>query len=77
MDSRWFKGQKDTDQRTKELMSYRNAFDALKEILEKEFIRTSCREYDSPNWAIKQVALNERNQVLSEVIKLITIEKEI
>ena len=76
MDTKWLKGHKDVDKRKKEILSYKNAFDDLKEILEKEYVKSSCRDYDSPNWAIKQVALNERNQVISELINLITIEKE-
>ncbi len=37
MHSVWFKGTKDKEARRKEIMGYRNGFDALKEILERDF----------------------------------------
>ena len=71
MDSRW------TKSNTKEeILSYRNAFDALKELLEADFRkRESVRDY-GPGWETKQIAVNEYNQVMDDVIKLITLTKE-
>jgi hypothetical protein len=71
MDHRWLK------QNTKEeVLGYRNALDALKEILLKDFVKKeSVRDY-SPGWEFKQIATNEYNHVLEDIIKLITIEKE-
>lgn len=60
--------------RIKEVLGYKNAFEDLKEILEKEFKRkASVRDYDVPNWEIRQVAVNEYNQALDDLIKLITL----
>lgn len=71
MDTRWLK------ENTKaEVLGYRNALDALKEILLKDFAKKeSVRDY-SPGWEYKQVAANEYNAVLTDIVKLITIEKE-
>ena len=76
MHTAWFKGHKDKEARTKELLSYRNAFDDLKEILEQSFKKKEAvLDYDSPGWATKQIAVNEYNRVLNDVLNLITIEK--
>lgn len=72
----WLKGHKDKEERVKELNSYRNALDDLKEILERDFRKKPCRDYGDPNWVYRQIAANEYNQVLDDVIKLITFEKE-
>ena len=72
MDHRWLKGG-----RTKEeVLGYRNAMDALREILEQDFKKKeSVRDY-GPDWAYRQIAVNEYNQALSDLIKFITIEKD-
>ena len=77
MHSAWFKGKKDKEQRKKEVLGYRNAFDALKEILERDYKKKeNVREYSDPQWVHKQMAVNEYNQALDDLLKLITIEKE-
>ena len=77
MHTAWFKGTKDKEQRKKEVLGYRNAFDALKEILERDFKKKeNVREYSDPQWVHKQIAVNEYNQALDDLLKLITIEKE-
>lgn len=77
MQSIWFKGEKDKDLRIKEIQSYRNAFDALKEVLEQNYHKKEAvLDYDSPNWAYRQIHVNAYNQVLDDVIKLITIDKD-
>ena len=77
MDSRWFKHTKskeDKEARTKELKSYRNAYEALQEIIEQELlVKDSVRDY-GPGWAEKQIALNERNHALKDVLNLINLE---
>lgn len=74
MDSRWLKGAKDKEQRKKEVLAYRNAFDDLTEILEGWVENTSIRDY-GPGWESKQIALNERNHALKEVLKFINIKE--
>ena len=79
MKSIWLKGLKgqDKDKRKAEVLGYRNAFDDLKEILEQNFKKKeSVRDYEVPNWELRQVAVNEYNQVLDDLLKLITINKE-
>lgn len=71
MDSRWLKYSS-----KEEVMGYRNALDALKEILETEFTKSAAVRDYSPGWEYKQVAVNERNNFIDELTKFITIEKE-
>lgn len=77
--STWVKGfrAEAKEARIKEVMGYQNAFDELKKILEKEFKKKPCvRDYEIPNWEIRQVAVNEYNQAVDDLIKLITLAKE-
>lgn len=79
MQTVWVKGLKASakEARIKEVLGYKNAFDALKEILEQEVKKKpSVRDYDVPNWETRQVAVNEYNQAIDDLIKLITLEKE-
>jgi len=77
MHSVWFKGTKDKEARRKEIMGYRNGFDALKEILERDFKKKeNVREYGDPQWIHLQMAVNEYNQALDDMLKIITLEKE-
>ncbi len=73
MDSRWLK----RGNTKEEVLAYRNAFDALKEILLQDFKKKEAvRDYDVPNWANRQIAVNEYNQVLADVLKLINLTKD-
>ena len=72
MDSRWIKNGYTKD----ELMGYRNAFDALKEILATDFKKKEAVRDYSPGWEYKQIAVNEWNQALDDLIKLITLTKD-
>lgn len=75
MDQRWYKGFR-TDaekaQREKQLESFKPAFRELAQLLESEIKRKpSVRDYDTPNWAERQIAVNEYNQALDDLLKLI------
>lgn len=77
MQTIWLKGHKDKDQRKKEVLAYRFAFDALREVLEQEYKKKpAVRDYEVPNWELRQVAQNEYNAVLDDVLKLIQLDKE-
>jgi hypothetical protein len=79
MHTAWLKGvpQKNKEDRRREVNGYRRAFDDLKEILDKEFKKKPCvRDYEDPNWEIRQIAVNEYNQVLDDLLKLITLDKD-
>lgn len=71
MDHRWLK-----HNTKEEVLAYRNALDSLKEILLSDFLKKEAVRDYSPGWEYKQIATNEYNQVLQDIIKLITIEKE-
>ena len=76
MQAIWLKGYKDKEERRKEILGYRNAFDALREILEQEFKKKpAVRDY-GPGWAEQQMAVNEYNAVIEDIIKLINVDKE-
>ena len=74
MDSRWLKGHKDRNSRKSRIEGHAQAFEDLIEILEREFVDEGCRDYDSPGWIHKQIAVNERNHTLRDIIKLITLK---
>lgn len=75
MDSRWLANSPDKEQRKKQVKGYRSAFAELTEILEKHYKKKdACRDYNSPNWAYEQISLNEYNQALEDIIKLINIK---
>ena len=79
MQASWIKGLKgqDKDKRKAEVLGYRNAFDALKEILEHDFKKKEAvRDYEVPNWELRQMAVNEYNQVIDDMLKLITLNKD-
>jgi hypothetical protein len=76
MDSRWYKGFKEKeakDKRTREILAYRNAFDALKEVLEGQF-EESTPDYKNPSWSHEQADVNGANRKLRQIINLITIK---
>lgn len=77
MQAIWLKGHKDREARKKEVLSYRNAFEDLKEILEREFKKkASVRDYGEAGWANQQIAVNEYNAVLEDLLTLIKLDKE-
>jgi hypothetical protein len=74
----WFKGLtgEAKTKRIKDIMGHRNAFDDLKEILEQNYRKKpSVRDYDVPNWEHRQIAVNEYNQCLDDLLQLITLTK--
>jgi len=49
----------------------------LKEVLEQEYKKKpAVRDYEVPNWELRQVAVNEYNQCLDDLLKLIQLDKE-
>lgn len=73
MQAVWTKGLKgvEKEKRVKEIMSYRNAFNELLEILEEE---ESTPDYDCPSWAHKQADQNGFNRAIRKVKTLINIK---
>ncbi len=75
MQAVWLRGVKDSEreQRKKEVLSYRNAFDDLREILEQHYVRKEAVRDYSPGWEYKQIAVNEYNAVLDDLLNLIDL----
>lgn len=72
MHSVWLKGFKDKKARKEQVESARWAFTLLEEVLEKEFRKKeNIRDYEDPQWVHKQIAANEYNQALDDIMKLI------
>ena len=74
MNSKWFIGVEDKEARKKELLSYRNAFEDLTDILVQLIDKEAVRDY-GPGWEHKQIARNEYNQAIKDVLKLINIKE--
>ena len=72
MDSRWIKAGNTRE----EVLRFRPALNALKEILEADFQKKEAVQDYSPGWEYKQIAVNEYNAVLQDILKLVTIEKD-
>jgi hypothetical protein len=78
MQAVWLRGVKDSerDQRKQEVLSYRNAFDDLREILEQHYVRKEAVRDYSPGWEYKQIAVNEYNAVLDDLLNLIDLNQK-
>lgn len=74
MHSSWVKGYKDTASRKKQVLNYRPAFTDLKEIIERDFKKKEAvRDYSS-GWEYKQIAANEYNAAINDLLKLLEID---
>lgn len=71
----WMKNSngKDKAKRIEEVSSYLNAFNDLAETLEKSFKKKEADRDYSPGWEQRQIAINEYNAALSDVLKLIDL----
>lgn len=71
----WLKGHKDKEARTKQVKGYKFVLDDLKDILEQNFKKKEAvRDYE-PGWEYKQIATNEYNACLADIIKLIDLKE--
>ena len=76
MHQSWLKGYKDKAARKEQVQSASWAFALLEEVLEKEFRKKeNIRDYTDPQWVHRQIAVNEYNQVLDDILKLIRLDK--
>lgn len=67
MDSRWGK----IGVTKEDFKNYKNAFDSLSEFITKELKKKEAVRDYSPGWEHKQIAVNEYNQVLEDILKII------
>lgn len=72
MQTRWIKAGFTRE----EVLRFRPALEALKEILETDFVKKEAVRDYSPGWEYKQIAVNEWNTAVEEILKLVTIEKD-
>ena len=78
MQAVWLKGVKgeDRERRKAEVLSYRNAFDDLREILERNYLKKEAVRDYSPGWEYKQIAHNEYNAALDDLLNLIDLNQK-
>lgn len=76
MNTRWFKNISTSkkEARKKEILSYRNAFDELRKLLEED-LEEYVPDYSVPSWSHKQADVNGANRKLRQIIDLITIKE--
>jgi len=72
MQTRWIKAGFTRE----EVLRFRPALEALKEILETDFVKKEAVRDYSPGWEYKQIATNEWNSAIEDILKLVTIEKD-
>ena len=59
----------------KKLKGYNTAFRYLEEILLTQKKDPAVRDYDVPSWELRQVSVNEYNQAIDDLMKLLTIKE--
>ena len=64
------------DSRKQEVLAYRNAFDALKKILEKNYLKKEADRDYTDGWMQRQIAVNEYNAALADILKLIDLNQK-
>lgn len=76
MQAVWLKGLKGEarERRKGEVLAYRNAFDDLREILEQHYLKKEAVRDYSPGWEFKQIATNEYNAAIEELLNLIDLQ---
>lgn len=77
MDSRWFKGLTDPDQkesREKEVRSYRNAFEDLSQLIEQLKETPKKADYDKASWSHYQADMNGANRMLNQILNIINLK---
>jgi hypothetical protein len=59
-----------------EVDRFKPALEALKEILETDYLKKEAVRDYSPGWEYKQIAVNEHNAVLESIIKLVSFNDD-
>jgi hypothetical protein len=71
----WLKGLKGAEKeaRQKEVLSYRNAFSALSEMIDANLVKRDADRSYSDGWMQRQIAINEYNAAIADIKKLIDL----
>ena len=72
MHSRWSKA----GHTKEEVRRFIPALEALKEIIETDYQKKASVRDCSPGLEYQQIAVNEYNAVIEDILKLITVEKD-
>lgn len=70
----WFIGAKTEEERENirtRLKGYKNTFSELTVLLERRRKDPAVTDYDTPGWANRQIAVNEYNRALDDLLKLL------
>lgn len=72
----WFKGSTaPRDVRRQQVLSCRNSFELLRDVLMAEYKKKpAARDYGEPGWEHRQIAVNEYNQVLEDILSIIDLK---
>ena len=75
MKDAWLRGYPDKDKRRKQVKTYKPVLDDLLQVIESEVVKKeTVRDYEKPNWELRQIAVNEYNQALKDLVELIKIK---
>jgi len=72
----WTKGLKGAEKeaRKKQVLQYRNAFDDLLTMIRSELTKKQAdRDYTTDGWVHRQIASNEYNAAIEDVVKLMNL----
>ena len=74
MKEKWFLGYKtkaEREERRQQVQSFKAAFGELEKLLVKMKVNPANRNYSEAGWSHKQIANNERNHTIEEILELI------
>lgn len=76
MNVKWFDGlsSEEKEKRRKELLNYRNAFDLLKEVLEKHYLKEISLDTSLPGWEADIAMKHGERKAVLNILKLINIK---
>lgn len=62
------------EKRIRQVKGYKEALADLEKILKEHYLKDDeYRDYSDPGWMANQIARNERNAVIKDILKLIDI----
>lgn len=76
METIWTKGHSDVEARRKEILSYRNAFEELSKVLDKEWPEEIKIDYSEPGWTAHLAHNLGQREAFRRIKKLITLKEK-